>query len=303
MSFHEVMGFTAGVLQFIVAGYALRLNRLFGTTRVGWSLFGAFSLLAILHLVQSLTPSTAGAEFGVKIEVIYSLISLMLLTGMTHIESLLKERMRMEQMEKNLRAELESQVKEKTAHLTKAVEELQLEIEQRKRMESEVEKTHKELLAASRQAGMAEIAISVLHNVGNMLQSVNTSASLVFDQVKQSKIANVVRVGNLIRDHSADLGDFMKNDPRGKKLPAYIAQLAEHLSNEQVVLSNELESLRKNIHEVLAIQRSYVKISDVTDRAKPTVSVEDPPDMNGHTLTKNDVQNLTFLDAPLVISG
>jgi C4-dicarboxylate-specific signal transduction histidine kinase len=303
MSFHEVMGFTAGVLQFVVAGYALRLNRLFGTTRVGWSLFGAFSLLAILHLVQSLMPSNAGAEFGVKIEVIYSLISLMLLTGMTHIETLLKERLKMEQTEKNLRAELESQVREKTAHLTKVIEELKLEIDQRKRMEAEIEKTHKELLVASRQAGMAEIAVSVLQNVGNMLQSVNISASLVFDQVKQSKIANVVRVGTLIRDHATDLGDFMKNDPRGKKLPAYIAQLAEHLTNEQVILSKELESLRKNIHEVLTIQQSYVKISCVTEMEKKAVApVEDLPDMNGDKLTQHDVRNLTFLDEPLVSS-
>jgi hypothetical protein len=285
------MGYIAGGLQFIVAGYALRLNRLFGTNRVGWSLFGAFSLLAILHLVQSLMPSNAGEQIGIKIEVMYSLISLLLLTGMTQIETLLKERLRMEQTEQHLRAELESQVKEKTAHLTKAIEELQLEIDQRKRMEAEVEKTHKELLTASRQAGMAEIAISVLHNVGGMLQSINISAGLVFDQVKQSKIANVVHVGNLIRDHAADLGDFMKRDPRGQKLPVYIAQLAEHLTNEQIILSNELESLRKNIHEVLAIQQSYIKISGVTDMAKATAPVEDPPHRNGDAPARHDAQN------------
>jgi C4-dicarboxylate-specific signal transduction histidine kinase len=297
MNFHEVMGYVASGLQFIVAAYALRLNRLFGTSRVGWSLFGAFSLLAMLHLVQSLMPSSSGDQTGIKIEVIYSLISLLLLTGMTHIEALLKERLRMEQTEQRLRAELESQVKEKTAHLTKAIEELQLEIDQRKRMEAEVEKTHKELLVASRQAGMAEIGISVLHNMGNMLQSVNVSAGLVFDQMKQSKIANVVRVGALIRDHVSDLGDFMKNDIRGQKLPEYIAQLADYLTNEQTVLSKELESLRKNIHEVLAIQQGYIKISGVTDMARASAPVA-PPLRNGDTLARHDAQTLP-LDEPL----
>jgi C4-dicarboxylate-specific signal transduction histidine kinase len=268
MNFPECMSLIAGGLQFMVAGYALRLNRLFGTSRVGWSLFGAFSLLAVLHLVQSIAQFDGVAQFGVRIEVIYSLISLLLLTGMTHIEALLKERLLMEQKELKLKAELESQVKEKTAHLTKAIEELQLEVEERKRMEGQVEKTHQKLLVASRQAGMAEIATSVLHNVGNMLQSVNVSASLVFDQMKQSKIANIVRVGSLIREHEADLGKFMKNDPRGQKLPVYIAQLADHLTNEQSVLSKELESLRTNINEVLAIQQGYVKISNVTDKVK-----------------------------------
>jgi len=138
MSFPGVMGFIASVLQFVVAGYALRLNRLFGTARVGWSLFFAFSLLALLHLIQSVPPFDAGAQLGVQIEVIYSLISLLLLTGLVHIEIVLKERLRIEQAEERLRGELESQVKEKTAHLTKAIKELQSEIAERKKAEAQI---------------------------------------------------------------------------------------------------------------------------------------------------------------------
>jgi phage host-nuclease inhibitor protein Gam len=217
----------------------------------------------------------SGAQLGVEIEVMYSLISLLLLTGMVHIETLLKERLRMERAEQRLRAELESEVKKKTAYLTRAIEELQSEIDGRKRVEAEVEKTHKELLAASRQAGMVEIAAGVLHNVGNMLKSVDVSASLVSDQVKQSKIANVVRVGTLIREHVKDLGDFMARDPRGQKLPEYIAQLAEHLASEQTTLSSELESLRKNIEEVEAEQQSYTKLIGKDDTVKKVTAPVD----------------------------
>jgi phage host-nuclease inhibitor protein Gam len=288
-SFPQVMGFITGALQFAVAGYALRLNRIFGTARVGWSLFLAFALLALLHLFQSVTSFNSGAQLGVEIEVMYSLISLLLLTGMVHIETLLKERLRMEREELRLRAELESEVKKKTAYLTRAIEELQSEIDGRKRMEVEVEKTHKELLTASCQAGMVEIAAGVLHNVGNMLKNVDVSASLVSDQVKQSKIANVVRVGTLIREHVKDLGDFMARDPRGQKLPVYIAQLAEHLANEQTTLSSELESLRKNIEEVEAEQQSYTKLIGKDDVAKVTAPVEHVPTMNGGTPARPDM--------------
>jgi PAS domain S-box-containing protein len=118
MSFTGVMGFVNGALQFIVAGYALRLNRIFGTARVGWSLFWAFSLLALVRLIRSFMSFNNGEPLGVEIECVYSLISLLLLTGMIHIETLLKERLRIEQAEERLRGELESQVKEKTAHLS-----------------------------------------------------------------------------------------------------------------------------------------------------------------------------------------
>jgi hypothetical protein len=44
-------------------------------------LFLAFALLALLHLFQSITSFNSGAPLGVEIEVMYSLISLLLLTG------------------------------------------------------------------------------------------------------------------------------------------------------------------------------------------------------------------------------
>jgi uncharacterized protein YlxW (UPF0749 family) len=275
------MGFITGALQFIVAGYALRLNRVFGTARVGWSLFWAFALLALLHLFQSVTSFNTRAPLGVEIEVMYSLISLLLLTSMVHLETLLKERLRLEREEQRLRAELESEVKKKTAYLSRAIEELQSEIDGRKRMEAEIEKTQKELLAASRQAGMVEIAAGVLRNVGNILKNAKVSASLVSDQVKQSKIGNVVHVGNLIREHVKDLGDFMARDPRGQKLPVYIAELAEHLANEQTTLSSELDSLRKNIEEAEAEQESYTELMSKEDAAKVTAPVEHATTMNG----------------------
>ena len=138
MSFPGVMGFVNGALQLIVASYALRLNRVFGTARVGWSLFWAFSLLALLHLFQSLTSFNNGAPLGIEIECVYSLISLLLLTGMIHIETLLKERLRIEREEERLRGELESQVKEKTTQLIKAIGELESEIAERKKAEAQI---------------------------------------------------------------------------------------------------------------------------------------------------------------------
>jgi hypothetical protein len=258
------MGCIADVLQFVVAVYALRLNRLFGTARVGWSLFFAFSLLALLHLIQSLIPSN-GSSPGTKTELVYSIISLLLLTGMVHMEILLKERIRVASAEQQMRVELESEVKRKTSFLTNTIEELQSEIEKRRRMEAEVEKSNTQLLIASRRAEMAEIAASVLCNVGKTLKSVSVSTGLISDQMRQSKIANVVRVGAVLRGHAADMGDFMAHDPRGQKLHIYIAQLAEHLANEQTILSNELESIKRNIKEILVMQQNYAQLAGVAD--------------------------------------
>lgn len=145
MNIPDAMNLVAGLMQFIVAGYALRLNRIFGPDRVGWSLFCAFALLALLHLAQSFAVFKTGEQSAITMEAAYALISLLLLTGMAHIGSLFKERLRLEQKEIRLRAGLEAEVGKKTAHLLRAIEVLQAEIDERKRMEAEVA-AHVELL-------------------------------------------------------------------------------------------------------------------------------------------------------------
>ena len=268
MNITTVMGFVAGTLQFVVAGYALRLNRLFGTKRVGWSLFCAFLLLALLHLTQSLMKGGFGAEPGVKVDVMNALISMLLLIGMVHLEALLKERMRVEREEQRMRAELEEEVKKKTSYLMRAIEQLEAEMEERKRVESEAQAARWELSAVSRQAEMAQIASKVLQSVGDMLKSVNISADIVSDQVKQSKIANVVRAGVMIRDHGANLGEFMAHDPRGQKLPEYIRQLAEHLSMEQSGLLTQLEIIKDNLQKIMLMQQDYCKVAGQAQKEK-----------------------------------
>ncbi|MGO8837621.1 MAG: PAS domain S-box protein [Limisphaerales bacterium] len=159
------MALVTGLLQFVVAGYALRLNQIYGTARVGWSLFLAFSLLALLHLFQAVTSFNSGTPMGAEIEVIYALISLLLLTGLIHIETLLKERLRSEQEAVRLQGELGIQVKAQTAHLTKAIEELQSEMTERKRMEAAARASEENLNRAQAVAQTGSWHLDIRHNV------------------------------------------------------------------------------------------------------------------------------------------
>lgn len=129
---------TALLFQLGVAAYAMRLTRLFGTTRVGWSLFWSFLLLALLHAFQAVTEYQASSMFEIKIEVVYALVSLLLLIGLIHLDTILKQRLWVENEERRMRNELENEVKKKTEHLTRAIEELHLEIDERRRAEEQI---------------------------------------------------------------------------------------------------------------------------------------------------------------------
>jgi C4-dicarboxylate-specific signal transduction histidine kinase len=170
---------------------------------------------------------------------------------------------------------------------------LRAEIEERKRIEAQMEKTHREMIEISRKAGMAEVATSVLHSVGNVLNSVNVSATLLFDNARNSVVSRLSKVTVLLDEHATDAGDYLANDPKGKQLPKYLSMVCEQLAQEQQVTIGELESLRQNIEhimEIVAAQQNYAKISGVAETLKLTEVVEDALRMSGGDLAWQDVR-------------
>jgi signal transduction histidine kinase len=188
------------------------------------------------------------------------------------------------------------------AQVNARTRELRAEIEERKRMEAQVAKTHKELLIASRGAGMAEVAINVLHNVGNVLNSVNVSATLVADLTRNSKVPQLGKVVALLDEHAADLAGFLATHPKGVQLRGYLRQLNQILAQEQHTAVTELMSLRKNIehiNDIVAMQQNYAKISGIAETLNVSELVEDALRMNEAALRQHDIQLIReYQDVP-----
>ena len=147
----------------------------------------------------------------------------------------------------------------------------------------ELERVHKELVTASREAGMAEVATNVLHNVGNILNSVNISASLVAERVRQSKAAGVSRLAALLLEQGERVGQFITEDERGKRVPEYLAALGEQLAADQRTALEELALLRDNLEHIkdtVTMQQSYAKLCGVTETVEVVDLVEDSLRLN-----------------------
>ena len=165
-------------------------------------------------------------------------------------------------------------------------------ITERKNAEAKLDQAHKQLADASREAGMAEIATNVLHNVGNVLNSVNVSANLVTDTVKKSKISGLAKAAALMREHESDLGAFF-NESKGKLLPGYLEQLAEHLRTDHEATLKELESLRSNIDhikKIVSMQQSYARVSGVSETVDIVELVEDALRMNEGSCSRHGIE-------------
>ena len=161
-----------------------------------------------------------------------------------------------------------------------------------KRQEMELERVHKELMTASRQAGMAEVATNVLHNVGNILNSVNISASLVAERVRQSKAPGVSRLAAMLVEQGPRAGQFITDDERGRRIPDYLAALGEQLLTDQRMTLQELASLRDNLEHIkdtVAMQQSYAKLCGVTETVEVVDLVEDSLRLNAGAFARHGV--------------
>jgi signal transduction histidine kinase len=136
------------------------------------------------------------------------------------------------------------------------------DITARKEAEVRLGEVYRTLVDVSRQAGMAEIATGVLHNVGNTLNSVNVSTTLVLDKLRQSRLPGLARLSTLLQKRSAGLSSFLTEDPQGKLLPEYISALSEQLHLEHASLTKEMRALSdsiEHIKSVISMQQKHAR--------------------------------------------
>jgi PAS domain S-box-containing protein len=166
------------------------------------------------------------------------------------------------------------------------------DITDRKQAEEQLASTQAELLQASRRAGMAEIATNVLHNVGNILNSVNVSASVVRSTVRKSRARGLSRAVDLLREHEGALAGFLTQDERGRQLPAYLAAITKALREEQQAMIEELDHLTRSIDhikEVVTAQQSRARSGGVFETARMDALVEEALRMSADALLRAGV--------------
>lgn len=134
------------------------------------------------------------------------------------------------------------------------------------------------LLALSRRAGMAEVATGVLHNVGNVLNSVNVAATIVSDRVQGLRVSNLAPAVEMLRAHTGTLDRFLSEDPKGRRLLPYLGNLSTHLISERDLVVEELTHLTRHIghiKEIVAMQQTYARTSGLVERLAASTLLED----------------------------
>jgi two-component system NtrC family sensor kinase len=160
------------------------------------------------------------------------------------------------------------------------------------------------LIESSRLAGMAQVATGVLHNVGNVLNSVNVSANLMFEGLTECPPLKLLQqTSELLRAQGDDLPRFLAEDTRGKLVAPFIIRLAAQFAGMRDQMIEEVGKLMRNIEhikEIVAMQQTYAKAGGVMERVDATELFDAAVHINQASLTRHSVEVIReFTGAPV----
>lgn len=166
------------------------------------------------------------------------------------------------------------------------------DITERKGREAELAKLQQELIDTSRRAGMAEVATGVLHNVGNVLNSVNVATSDVRSRIEKSRLTHLRKIVDLLREHRDDLPAFLTTDPKGMSVPGFLEKLTGALEEEQRGLAKEMESVAKHvdhIKQIVSMQQSNARSFGSLEQLQPRGLVEEALQLSGESFDRHAI--------------
>jgi C4-dicarboxylate-specific signal transduction histidine kinase len=174
--------------------------------------------------------------------------------------------------------------------LRHANEGLEHRVEERTR---ELKELHQRLVDTARKAGMAEVATHVLHNVGNVLNSVTTSALVARERLDGLRLEQVGRVVGLLEQNQPQLARFLTEDERGKSVVPFLRRLSQHMSEEQQALRGLLEDVNRytdHIATIVRMQQRHARNPQLQEAVSLAELVEDALRISSVGLARYQVQ-------------
>ncbi|HEX8438392.1 ATP-binding protein [Archangium sp.] len=182
------------------------------------------------------------------------------------------------------------EVQKREDALRQANEGLEQRVEERTR---ELKEIHLQLVQTARRAGMAEIATNVLHNVGNVLNSVYTSAQVAKERMTGMRLEQVGRVAGMLQERQSDLGTFLTQDDRGKHLLPFLDKLGKNLLDERKEVSTLLDDVGRyteHIGDIVKVQQNYARTPRLHEPVVLGDLLEDALRINSAGLVRHQVK-------------
>ncbi|MDQ8204949.1 ATP-binding protein [Pelagicoccus sp. SDUM812003] len=203
-----------------------------------------------ISLPISITPSIWQTPFAYLCYLAF--VSFIILSGYRYFSRNLK----------SANEKLEIMVAERTREIEAKNAELQHKTKELTKTLDELRDAQDQLISTSRKAGMAEVATNVLHNVGNVLNSINVGVLSLSQRIDTGRVEKLERIVQLIERHSEQLDTFFTTDPKGRAIPDYLRRLALVMKDDFAQYQVEIDCMSDNISHVkriISTQQAHAK--------------------------------------------
>ncbi len=186
----------------------------------------------------------------------------------------------------------------------KGLEGIFIDISEKKKAERQLERLNRKLVKTAHLAGKAELATDVLHNVGNVLNSIGVTTELLFNQISQSAISSLPKVVDMLEEQT-DPGRFITEDPKGQMLPEYFKKLSDKTLKERSSLLEYAGNLKKYVEHVkmiIAMQQRYARMAGIEEVSPLAEVIEDAIRVNETGFSRHNVELMrSFEELPSVV--
>ncbi|HUY33628.1 MAG TPA: HAMP domain-containing sensor histidine kinase [Pirellulales bacterium] len=149
------------------------------------------------------------------------------------------------------------------------------------------------MLKVAHLAGMTEIATGVLHNVGNVLNNVNISTTVINDRLRRLRVDGLAKLAETLGADGDDLAAFLAKDGNARRIKQYLSGLNAELAGEQQALLAEVGLLVDkvgHIRNIIAAEQRYARRMSFREQCDVERLVEDVLLMHGYTLNQRAIE-------------
>ena len=118
-----------------------------------------------------------------------------------------------------------------------------------------------EAVAQAFAQGRLEIVDTILHNIGNAINSVTVGIDTVYNMLADDLLsARLTALAEAMQHHEDNLSDYIENDPQGQKVLPFLLTLSHDFKTADQALRQTVERIRdrtRHIVDIIRTQNSY----------------------------------------------
>ncbi len=91
---------------------------------------------------------------------------------------------------------------------------------------------------------------SLFHKMRNVLNGIQVSTGVIHQHLREFHLEDFRRVADMMEAHEPNVGWYLSQDPKGKKIPRFLGQLSQGLVQKHVMTMTELTTLQSKLEQL-----------------------------------------------------